>query len=583
MKFIKNKIYLLALASLILISCDEDSFLTKENPNAYEASQFYKKAADFNSALATVYGALQFQGVSGGDLVSEMAQSDLTFTFTFSPDRRYQDLTYNDSDASIVNKWNELHTGINRANQVINNLALVGESVFNNPETMASIEAQARCLRAFYYFQLVTTYNTAVLHTEIITDASQAQKELSSRETITQQVIIPDLIFAKENLPKNWDGNNIGRVTSGTAGSLLGKLYLYDKNWPDAATEFKEVIESGAYSLVPNYEDNFTHYNELNSESILETVYSFDLAEGANGNTVDDTPNGSTGAESSELARRVGKNRLGGNANILVSYPYLELLTNDKLANGTQGHSPRLSYTAAPNNFEGLYYGYATANEMASPRFNAAIAAYVKKYSNWYWQPTEIALNRSGINFRHIRYADVLLMYAEALLEGGNTSDQTKINEAITYIDMVRARAGVFTIQDYLDNNSNQFPQLHISRIGEPEGTELPLVSATAANLLTHLQRVERPTELGYEGHRWKDLVRWGIVREVLEDAKAHEFKTVTEFSQSPANRAPLYLRELLRFSRNDDKHFNSAIDKYSTGFDFWPIPNLERQNNNAL
>ena len=582
MKIINLKFCLsLLFSSIILLGCNEDAFLTKENPNAYQASSFYKKEADFNTALNTVYAALQLQSVSGGGLVGEMAQSDLARTFTFAPTNAFTNLTYNDNDSFIVNKWEELYIGINRANQVIVNIQNVADNVFRSEENKLVIEAQAKCLRAFYYFQLVTTFGQGVLHTDLITNVFDTQKALSTRQEIEQQLIIPDLLFAKENLPEVWDGINVGRVTTGTAASLLGKLYLYNEQWTDAAAEFRDVINSGVYSLTPDYFDNFTHYNEYNSESILETNYSFDLVEGANGANVDDNPGGVVGAESTQLSRLVGKNRQGGNAQILTSYIYHEILTNDELADGSGGASPRLNSTIAPFNFEGLYYLVDTPNQLSNPFYNVGITAYVKKYSNWYHQANEIALDRSGINFRHIRYADVLLMCAEALLEGGTTTDQAKIDEAIDYIDIVRARAGIFTIQDYLDDNGNQFPQMHVTRIGQPAGTPLPLVAPTAENLLTHLQLVERPNELGYEGHRWKDLVRWGIVRQALQAAFDHSEIAIAYYRGPNRNTPPLYIRQNLR--PDIDQYFSIPLQRYSPSFDYWPLPNTERQNNEGL
>lgn len=572
MKNLKNKLILLSFASIFLLGCNEDEYLTKPNPNAYDSTLFYTKESDFISALTTVYGALQYQGISGSGLIYEFAMGDLAWAYPWSPALAFQDLTYNDADANIENKWNELYVGINRANQVIVNLANAEPDLFVNVDK-TSIEAQARFLRAFFYFQLVTTFNQGPLHLDLVTSESEAQKPISSRQEITDQAIIPDLLFAKENLPEFWDSGDIGRVTKGAATSLLGKLYLYDKKWSEAASEFKEVIDSNVYSLTPDYKDNFEHTREFNEESILETSYSFDLVEGASGNWVDDVPGGRPGGESSALATPLAK--LGvGFSQIVAGYQLHEMFVYDELADGSGNHSPRLTSTIGPGDFEGSYYEATEPENIRGQKWNIGTSAYIKKWTNWYHQPIEPVLSRSGINFRHIRYADVLLMYAEAILEGG-TNDANAM-EAIEYIDMVRSRAKVVTLSRYMADNSGQFPVLHETRVGAT--APRTLVDPTAANVLTHLQRVERPIELAYEGHRWKDLVRWGIVKQVLDESKTYEENLVANHARRVK---PFYFYGWIGVT--DDKHFVNSSQFYSSVFDYWPIPNSENQNNNNL
>ena len=572
MKNLTNKIIILFLSSIVLLGCNEDDFLTETNPNAYDASLFYKKESDFNSALTTVYGALQYASVSGSQLLFEMAQGDLSWAYPWSPALAFQDLTFNDGLGQIENKWDELYVGINRANQVIVNIQNADPDLFNNYDKEI-IEAQARFLRAFFYFQLVTTYNQGVLHIDLVTNEQEAQKPLTTRQEITDVVIIPDLEFAKSKLPETWGDGDIGRATKGAATSLLGKLYLYDKNYTVAATEFKEVIDSGVYSLTPDYKDNFEHYREFNEESIFEVNFSFDLAEGANGNWIDDVPGGNPGAESTALGQVLAKLGVGW-CQIVASYNLHEMMAADELADGSGGHSPRLTATIAPGDFEGEYYGQSLPENVPGQKWNIGTTAYIKKYTNWYHMEIEPLLNRGGINFRHIRYADVLLMYAEALLEGGTNDGNA--TTALTYIDMVRSRAKVVTLQRYIADNVGQFPQFHITQVGA--SSPRPLVDPTAANVLTHIQRVERPLELAFEGHRWKDLVRWGIAGQVLTETDTY----TQNFQANIVRRTqPVYSYGWL--NPTNGLSFRNASNFYSSAFDYWPIPNKERQNNNNL
>lgn len=574
---LKHKVWSIAMVAcciLSLASCSEDEFLTVDNPNSITDATFWNTPTQFNTALTTVYGAMQFQAVSGSGLSQEIIRADIADTYSFFGRWNiFRQLSYTDNSEQIVNKWNQLYIGIFRANQIINNIELADETIFATGEKEA-ILGQARLLRAFFYFQLVHTYGKAVIRTEVST--TELSKALSSIEEVTQQVILPDLNYAKDNLPLAWeDSSDLGRVTSGTATSLRGKVYLFAEEWQLAADDFKEVIDSGVYALVPNSLDNFSDQNEFNSESILEVAYSSTANPGANGNNVDDTP-GNSGAEASGISSNYASIGGFGGFNTVVANLYLhELFTNDEIdpSNpinaGGNLHSQRLTASICPKDFEGTYYGVDNTDANVHTYRGLGLTALVKKHTNWFQGTAEIALNRSGINFRHIRLADVYLMYAEAVLNASGDVD-----EAIEYIDMVRSRAGVITIRQYLDDNGNTFPQLHISK--QRYGSQ-PFVSPTADNLMTHLQMVERPLELCFEGQRWADLVRWGIVDDVFT-TMGDNLNWRNDNFESLIGQAPLFIEGSINLLSL------GGIDRYSSSqHDYLPIPAGEVQSNNDL
>ncbi|TYA73902.1 RagB/SusD family nutrient uptake outer membrane protein [Seonamhaeicola marinus] len=576
MKIFKNKILIVVFLSLVaFVSCDESHFLEEINPNAITTETFWQSEKQFNSALTTVYGALQFQSVSGGELQYEFVLGDICGTESWYRPNAFRNLTYNDGIYHVTDKWNELYVGIFRANQVVQFIQEADPTVFNG-NSKAEIEAQARFLRAFFYFQVAHTYGGGVIHDKVAEGLEDFNKPFSSIEAITTQMIIPDLEFAIDNLPQVWsDDDDTGRATWGAATTLLGKVYLYDENWSMAAGLFKEVIDSGVYSLTRDITDNFWHENEFNEESIFEVNYSFDIAPGVPGAAVDDNANES-GAESSALATAVGQLNFGAFNTILPSYILHEMLVYDEVdpdnpINDGNQESRRMNATIAPRNGEGLYYGvpYGTKGGWAFGQ-----SAYVKKHSNWYHLPAEPAQSRSGINFRHMRYADVLLMYAEAIINASGD-----FTTAIEYVDMVRRRAGVYTLQQYMDMNGGMFPQFHVSR--QVHGAH-PMVPANAENVLTHIQRVERTLELCFEGHRWKDLVRWGIVKEVFDELNADEqWREANKDGVLQVNDggiAPLFILERIR------PDFNLASQNYNASqHDYFPIPSGEVQTNEGL
>lgn len=579
MKNIKNKISILLLGSAILLTttgCNEDEFLTQVNPNAATSEIFWETEGHFKSGLTAAYGALQLQNISGGDMSRELIRGDETGTETwYGEHQSFRNLTYNDETPYIKNKWNNLYTGIFRSNQVI---ARINDSKVNlasfSENSKQQIEAQARFLRAFFYFELVHNYGKAIIQKIDPVTKEDYNQPFSSMEDITDTVIIPDLKFAQENLPLLWEQeDDEARVTSGSATSLLGKVYLYNKSWSLAETEFKKVIDSKTYNLMPNIMDNFSKENEFNNESVFEVNYSSEIAPGVRGGDF------GKGSEASTMGDQVGQLSFGGFNTVMPTYYIHELFVYDEVdtenpINDGNEQSKRMTASIAPSNGEGLYYGL-PFQERAGWGFGQS--AYIKKHSNWLNDTAEDNNNRSGINFRHIRYSDVLLMYAEAVLE--NSGD---FNTAIQYIDMIRTRAGVKTLRKYMDENGGSFPQFHISK--QVTGLDHPLVAANTASVRKHLQRVERPLELCFEGHRWKDLTRWGIVKEVFDDLKKDEDwrienkDTVLKVSDKIGGIAPLFIDERVR------PDFSLASVNYvASQHNYLPIPSQEIQNNQQL
>lgn len=569
----KNILLLMCLSLLFTTACNEEEFLTETNPNAITSDTFWETEGQFQSALVTVYSALQFQSVSGGETIYDMILGDICGTETWYRPTAFRNLTFNDGIYHVTDKWDELYIGIFRANQVIQNLETVDASIMSE-ETKNLIGGQARFLRAWFYWQVAHSYGGAVMHMRIVENDDDFHKPFSSIEEVNNTVIIPDLQFAIANLPQIWEDTQKGRATWGAAKSMLGKVFLFDEKWAEAATEFADVINSGVYDLVPNIRDNWSEENELNEESIFEVIYSADLNPGLSGYAVDNNFF-ETGAEASTMAKELGQLNFGAFNTLLPSYYLHEMFVNDEVdpdhpINTDNVHSQRMSASICPFNGETDFYLLPIG---ARGGWAFGQSAYVKKHTNWYHLPSEDTNGRSGINFRHIRLADVYLMYAEAVLRASGD-----VSTAIEYIDKVRSRAGVVTLQSYMDDNGGKFPQMHTSvQIRGPH----VFVDPSVETVMTHIMRVERPLELCFEGHRWKDMVRWGIVKEVFDDLLQDEqwrntFAAI--LSLNDAGVPPLFIQERIR------PDFILAAENYvSSEHDYFPIPTQERQINKLI
>ena len=258
--------------------------------------------------------------------------------------------------------------------------------------------------------------------------------------------IIKDLSDAEAALPVSYGVADIGRATSGAAKSLLGKVYLTQKRYADAAAKLKEVIDLSTYALLPNYADLFVAANKNSKESIFEVQYK----------------KGNIG-EGSGFANSYAPEN-SGNAVIAFGGGGNNHPTPD-LANSYEATDPRKNVSLASSyiNSSGAKVDY----------------YYIKKYAD-----PPVVSGDSGDDWYVLRYADVLLMYAEALNETGKPAD------ALPYLNQVRKRVGL-----------------------------ADKTTTVQADLRLAIEQ-ERRVELAFEGHRWFDLVRTGRALPILQ-AKA--------------------------------------------------------------
>ncbi len=350
--------------------------------------------------------------------------------------------TYISANSRVQKVWQQLYYGINRANIAIDNIPTIQ---FDTTER-ARLVRESKFIRALLYFNLVRLYGDVplVLHNPTSIDVSSLLVGRTPATAVYSQ-IIADLQDAT-NLPKSYTGANIGRATGGAAHALLAKVYVTQQDWTDALTQLNDVINGGyGYALFPNYIQAFQKSTKNGIEHIFSVQFETNLG------AVNSTQYLSEEFESFNTG--IWPIDIPADSSIY------------KLFSPTDTRRAVTFYSSEYNSATGqtVYY-----NNPSAPYFN--------KFVDYSLSPLTTQA-QSGINFPVIRYADILLLYAEVKneLNGSPTSD------AYSAINQVRNRANVPNLTTGLDQSDFRDSVF-----------------------------LERRKEFIQEGHEWFDLVRRG-------------------------------------------------------------------------
>jgi starch-binding outer membrane protein, SusD/RagB family len=278
----KKILYLLTASCLISISgCDKKIELT--NPNLLTTADFWKTKEQAYAASTAMYNALivdgsymrSFPGLTdsrGDDFTGDSPWLDLVLTGQF---------IIPSTSAPVFWIWREFYLVINRANQVIANVPKYDAGILPTEEKNR-ILGQAYFLRGLAYYNLATTFKTVPVITAPINSSSEYFTPTATEVVLWNQ-IFTDFAAAEANLPVSYSGvtgldkGEKGRATKGAAAGMLGKSYLYRKDYAKAALQFEKFFAGGAlagvYSLMPDYRDNFKDVNENNAESLFEIQF----------------------------------------------------------------------------------------------------------------------------------------------------------------------------------------------------------------------------------------------------------------------------------------------------------------------
>ena len=451
-----KNLVLIILSTILFSSCEDQLDIAPKSN--LELANFFATTEDFDLALTGAYDPIAVhQGDRGfgtyfkGLLMMGRAGTDEMYVnqgFWDATGKEIGNYTFT-SFSRIPNAvWQQQYVGINRCNVVIGKIKSTNVTM---PEaTKQRILGEASFLRAFYYFQLARYFGGV----PIITEDTNLNEFRNIRSSLaeTYEMIVNDLKVAEENIPVI---NEPGRATKYAAKSYLAKVYLQMSGEPlkdataasKAAVYAKEVIDSNLYKLEDNYADIFKLDHEHGDEYIFSAEYIATGNEGGEVGTWDGPPGAWTHTITYSICRAmpelynsytVGDKRRDYN---VVDYVVIDA-----------------AGTTRPTN-DGFYYAFKWRHDP-----NPATRGYATE-----WQ--------SPFNFPLTRFADVLLIYAEAQCR----ADGSPSPDAYEAINRVRRRAG----------------------LGDLSG-----LSSGSAFLQAVLD--ERKWELCYEGHRWADLVRHG-------------------------------------------------------------------------
>ncbi len=472
----KKKLSIIATLVVVgMMSCKKD-FITLNPESTVSLDVLYKTDKDFQDAVIGIYSNFRPQYLNFwrfGDLRGDDTRFGLVSQLE---DARNDNFTSDNSDQVLASTWRNYYSIISRANKVINNIEKADVALVTNKDRH---QAEAKFLRALAYFDLVRIFGDVPLITSDVTISGAYKTSREKVRTIYDEIIIKDLLDAETKLPLKYTGNDIGRATRGAAKSLLGKVYLELKDFTKAEAKLQEVTTLG-YALLPNFNDLWDYSkDEHHSEYIFDIEYEEGL-----------------GGLGSNFTGQFALDFQGGGGPLVA-----ELVRRYNIPSGTGGDAGTPSqsifdaYNASPGDKR---QEFSAAKGIVGPTGTLIpiAATGVPGLTLKYMARLVGSASDSKVNWKVIRYADVLLMLAEALNENGKTE------MALTYLNMVRTRAGV------------------------------PVYSGLSQTDAREKIYLERRLELYMEGQRWFDLVRTGRALSVLAPYGMKDYMTVFPIPQ---------------------------------------------------
>ncbi len=481
-------LYSIFLASVLagLNSCTKDKLLDKYPLDAPNSSNFFTDATSARKAVTaiftewTTFFLYQDYGVTYLDILSDdsfvrknAAWRIETLTWSFSPGSAATDYLFN-------NWWSGVYASINDASFAVDYIPKSTDPTFT-PDEQKKYIGVAKMMRAYAYIFLSSLWGDIPLHKSFIENVSDAYAPKSPKAEVLQ-FAIEDLKYATENIPDKWTGDDAGLPEKAAAAGLLAKAYLYAKDYPNAETAAKNAIDianASGYGLMDDYTEMMSYESQPNKEFLF--TFNF--------------------LENSDYSNRMTVQRICRDAPYFIQDQFMgrgwgyAIPTRDLYDAFEPGDPRRKASMWAPGDFYCIHHG--ETQVYTNPVTNVT-TTYNDGDSIFYqagWSASNLNTRKvvhsilglsnvesDGYSIPLLRYADVVLFYAEALIENN------KISQGMDQINIIRARPSV----------------------------SMPPLSATDQADARAKLRHERRIELNMEGERIFDLLRWGIIKDIF-------------------------------------------------------------------
>ena len=522
-----KKILTILLSASILVSCTDD--FTEIDPVGSLSDAALQNATGVDLLLTGAYSVLD--GIRNGGPGADWTKSGDNWWLDAISDDAHKgstdgdqaDLlaielfTWDTTNPYFEGRWQALFAGVNRANAVID---LINNS--EDPSIFTSQLAQARFLRGHYNFELQRMW----VNVPYISDENYGASEFNQPNNgpIWSQ-IEADFSFAVNNLDTSRSA--FGRPIKSAAQAYLGRTLLYQGKWAEALTQLEAVIGSGDYALNSDFSANFRSAGENSSEMIFAIQFASDGGQSPQGNR-GGTLNMPIGAMTGGMCCGFYQPTIDlgnafqtdSNGLPLASWATTDIVTDygiyetEAFTPHTGPLDPRIDFTIGRRGIDLNGFGPMTGKDNIRASFTDISGPYVNK-KNLYTAGDDTnkgtggwGEQRTGINYHILRYADVLLMAAEAAVETG------ALEVGRGYVNQVRARA---KNGPRADSSPNYVIDTYNSAWTD---------QAAARNAVRH----ERRVELAMEGHRLFDLRRWGNMVSTLNTYIANEARTIANF-----------------------------------------------------
>lgn len=501
--YIKTTFAILA-SGLFFCSCEDQ--LNQTNPNKATEETFWKNEADFNLALTSCYTPLK-NALNGGyygtrGVMLRIARADeVDFRNDISDVYTINRFTNSNTNSLTQGMFYQFYNALYRTNSIMQKLEEKKDQF--SADFQNAVKGECLFIRGFYLFQLGKEFKDSPLRLTASQSPSTFPLAKSTQAEIWKQAK-EDLATAASLLPVS---NAVGKPTRGAAYAALGKIYVYEEDWQNAIGVLEPLTRSPyTYRLVDDFYWNFDDEHENNAESIFEL-----LIEDLGGTDIWGNGENINSTQSNTRPKEYAAAEVGGwyEANPTPQMMNIFLKEKDKEGNADY----RLRCSVAWDYPGCMYYQKKFRDVFKPEKWNTY---WILKYQNWKTRTEEPSPAKSFINERAIRYAEVLLLLAEAYM------NQNDLDAATGYLNQIRRRAN---LNDYNGPKTR-------------EGVFEDLIH-------------QRAIEFFVEGERFYDLRRWGMLEETLETCDETRYKNYKSGKSGSVNK-----------------------------FDYFPIPAKELDNN---